>query len=143
MPPPSAPLAVGLGALRTSVGDSVHLVSTCQDTVFLALAVALSMLSSSGSVEAKKTAPTLLEGMSLRETCVVEGCSGECYGPGCRPGCPPSMSGSHHFRWAGILADLCTGEPVDGRSVVVLSGCTIQFAAPQSIIFIFKNPSPK
>ena len=55
MPPPSAPLAVGLGALRTSVGDSVHLVSTCQDTVFLALA--LSMLSSSGSVEAKKTAP--------------------------------------------------------------------------------------
>ena len=27
-----------------------------------------------GSVEAKKTAPMLLEGMSLRETCVVEGC---------------------------------------------------------------------
>ena len=69
MPPPSAPLAVGLGALRTSVGDSVHLVSTCQDTVFLALALALavalalSMLSSSGSVEAKKTAFTLLEGI--------------------------------------------------------------------------------
>ena len=39
MCPPSAPLAVGLGALRTSVGDSVHLVSTCQDTVFLALAL--------------------------------------------------------------------------------------------------------
>ena len=25
----------------------------------------------------------------------------------------------HHYSWAVILADLCTGEPVDGRSVVV------------------------
>ena len=36
-----------------------------------------------------------------------------------------------HYSWAVILADLCTGEPVDGRSVVVLSGCVTQsIAAP-------------
>ena len=29
------------------------------------------------------------------------------------------LSSGHHYRWAVILADLCTGEPVDGRSVVV------------------------
>ena len=27
-----------------------------------------------------------------------------------------------HYSWAVILADLCTGEPVDGCSVVILSG---------------------
>ena len=42
------------------------------------------------------------------------------------------LSSGHHYSWAFILADLCTGEPVDGRSIVVLSGCVTQsIAAPQ------------
>ena len=57
MPPPSAPLAVGLGALLTSVGDSVHLVSICQDAVILAPAPALTLFLALPSVEDEKTAP--------------------------------------------------------------------------------------
>ena len=54
MPPPSAPLVVGLGALRTSVGDSVHLVSTCQDTVFFGSGSDSGSGCGSGSVNAFK-----------------------------------------------------------------------------------------
>ena len=38
----------------------------------------------------------------------------------------------HHYSWAVILADLCTGEPVDGRSVVVLSGTSSK--VPHSLL---------
>ena len=57
MPPPSAPLAVGLGALLTSVGDSVHLVSICQDAVVFGSGSGSDSVSGSASVEDKKTAP--------------------------------------------------------------------------------------
>ena len=51
------------------------------------------------------------------------------------------LSSGHHYRWAVILADLCTGEPVDGRSVVVLSGCVTQsIAAPHTPIAAPQRP---
>ena len=50
------------------------------------------------------------------------------------------LRSGHQFRWAVILADLCTGEPVDGRSVVVLSGCITQsIAAPHDLHIFFNN----
>ena len=63
MPPPSAPLAVGLGALLTSVGDSVHLVSICQDAVILAPAPALTLFLALPLLRTKKQRLYLLEGI--------------------------------------------------------------------------------
>ena len=63
MPPPWAHLAVGLGALRTSVGDSVHLVSICQDAVILAPAPALTLSLALPLLRTKKQRLYLLEGI--------------------------------------------------------------------------------
>ena len=41
-----------------------------------------------------------------------------------------------HYSWAVILVHLCTGEPVDGRSVVILSGMLSE--VPHSLLLRHK-----